>query len=382
MSRKYYPADVRGMALVMVLVFSSALLLLGAALLTYSFNEKLIADYQQEEVQLYYITEAGLEAGLAALRRDFFHNGQISGPLNGGSFKTNFATPAPGKRGITSEGALGRYRKTITLIAEQDLLAGSENLTADEIYLHQAEIYGSVHVNQLLIAEGGQNMIVGDLFHHDTEPPLVAPGSTLEVSGSSSSAAPLEPAHVNFEQLAGRTTRVIPGGLLFKAPADYPAQTQFLVEGDLLIAPQAGDTFDFSGLLYVQGDLALIPAEGSTLLLDGAFAVQGSVTIQLGAPLNPVEPLRHLIILAGGEIEILPPENSLFQLGGKQILYSRSAISIRGRSPDEPLVLRGVSLARQLRLENCALHYEPALLHSYAELLPGLGTIRVEWIKP
>lgn len=380
MTLKAYRENKSGMALVMVLVFSSTLLLFGAALLTYSFNEKIIADYQEEEVRLYYIAEAGLEAGLAALRRNFSHQARISGTLNGGSFQANFATPAPGKRSITSIGALGRYRKTVTLIAERDLLAGCERLTADFIYLQQAAVYGGIHVNGQLWAEQRHSLISGDLFHRDRVPPLIAPGATLEVSGSTAPAAPLPLPRIYFEQLAGRTTRVIPGGLLHRPPAGYPAHTHFLVEGDLVIAPQAGETFDFTGLFYVQGDLTLLPAAESTLLLEGVFAAEGDVTIQPRAPLNNAGWPRNLILLAGGEITVLA-EDSQPQIGGTQIFYSRTAIRLQGGSADAPLLLQGVALSGRLYLQNCSLHYRPALLTDYAGLLPGLGQLRTEWVR-
>lgn len=381
MSRKGCPLLESGMALVMVLVFSSTLLLLGAALLTYSFNEKLIADYQEEEARLYYIAEAGLETGLAALRRDFSHRNRITGAINGGSFKVDFTTPGPGKCCIASEGALGYYRKTVTLIAEQDLLAGCESLSADDIYLFEAEVFGDVHVNRQLRAEQGDSLISGDLHYRDGQPPLIALNATLEVAGSSSPAAPLPPAWINFEQLAGRTTRKIPGGLLRQPPAQYPDHSLFFVEGDLDIAPEAGETFDFSGLFYVQGDLSISPAAGSSLLLEGVIAAEGSITLQPHSPFNSADPPRNLILLAGGEINVSPAEDSMLLIGGTQIFYSRSVIRLQGASGG-PAALRGVYLSRQLRMENCSLHYEPSLLYSAAGMLPGLGQIRTEWVKP
>lgn len=110
-----------GLVLAVLLIFSSALLLLGSALLSYSLNDMIIATYQEEEVRLYYIAEAGLEVGLAALRRDFTHRDRINGTLNGGTFQVDFTTPSAGIRRITSAAILGRYRKTLTLIAEQEI---------------------------------------------------------------------------------------------------------------------------------------------------------------------------------------------------------------------------------------------------------------------
>lgn len=110
-----------GLVLAVLLLFSSALLLLGSALLSYSLNEMIIAAYQEEEIRLYYIAEAGLEVGLAALRRDFTHRERITGTLNGGTFQVDFTAPSPLVRRITSAAILGRYHKTLALIAEQEI---------------------------------------------------------------------------------------------------------------------------------------------------------------------------------------------------------------------------------------------------------------------
>lgn len=92
----------RGAALVMVLVFTGALMLLGAALLTYSFNEIIIADYHAREAVLYYIAEAGLEAGIAALRQDFNRMEGLAGELAEGHFTVVFSDISPERRLITS----------------------------------------------------------------------------------------------------------------------------------------------------------------------------------------------------------------------------------------------------------------------------------------
>lgn len=57
----------RGSLLVMVAVYTAVLLMLGGALLTCAMTEQLIACNQEEEMRLYYIAEAGIEAGVAAL---------------------------------------------------------------------------------------------------------------------------------------------------------------------------------------------------------------------------------------------------------------------------------------------------------------------------
>lgn len=102
-------ADSRGMALVLVLVFTAALLLLGAALLTNALNEKLITGYQKQELQQQYLAEAGLEAGIALLQADFYYNQVLTGTLMDGSFQVTFENAGVGSRRIKSAGTVDAF---------------------------------------------------------------------------------------------------------------------------------------------------------------------------------------------------------------------------------------------------------------------------------
>lgn len=103
------------MALVLVLVFTAALLVLGSALLTNAVNEKLIANYNSDDIRLHYIAEAGAEAGIAILHQDFLYDGIISGTVGEGSYRVNFKDVSTGCREIISSGTLGSYSKTIRI---------------------------------------------------------------------------------------------------------------------------------------------------------------------------------------------------------------------------------------------------------------------------
>lgn len=105
----------KGMALVLVLVFTTALLLLGGALITNALNEKLIAVYQIQEIKQQYLAEAGLEAGLAILMEDFFYNGELRGSLMDGEFIVQFENTGSTGRRIRSTGKLDDYQIEITL---------------------------------------------------------------------------------------------------------------------------------------------------------------------------------------------------------------------------------------------------------------------------
>ena len=102
-------ANNRGMALVLVLVFTAVLLLLGAALLNNAVTEKIIAGYQKQEFQQQYLAEAGLEAGIALLQEDFYYNQVLTGTLMDGSFRVSFETGGAGGRRIRSAGTVDGY---------------------------------------------------------------------------------------------------------------------------------------------------------------------------------------------------------------------------------------------------------------------------------
>jgi hypothetical protein len=97
------------MALVLVLVFTAALLILGAALLTNALNEKLITSYQKQELQQQYLAEAGLEAGIALLQADFYYNQVLAGTLMDGSFRVTFENAGADSRRIKSAGTVDSF---------------------------------------------------------------------------------------------------------------------------------------------------------------------------------------------------------------------------------------------------------------------------------
>jgi len=105
----------QGMALVLVLIFTAALMVLGAALLTFAVSEKLIANYNALDIRLYYIAEAGAEAGIALLQEEFNYSGDLSGSIGGGAYKVSFYDIDSYNRDVVSVGRLNGYDKTITV---------------------------------------------------------------------------------------------------------------------------------------------------------------------------------------------------------------------------------------------------------------------------
>ncbi len=109
-----------GMALVMVLVFTAALMVYGTALLSYAANEKQVTNYYCQDPAKYYITEAGIEAGLAALQNDFYYDQEIKGSLGPGSFRVSFEDLSENERLIISEGKLEEFILELTAVVLHD----------------------------------------------------------------------------------------------------------------------------------------------------------------------------------------------------------------------------------------------------------------------
>ena len=80
-----------GSVLIVLLLFAAALLILGGALSIVTFTESAIARNQEQDTKLYYITEAGIEAGAAALGCCYDYSGKLEGSMGGGSFEVEMA---------------------------------------------------------------------------------------------------------------------------------------------------------------------------------------------------------------------------------------------------------------------------------------------------
>jgi hypothetical protein len=108
----------QGMALVLVLIFTAALMILGTALIYYAVNEKLIANLHVLDIRLYYIAEAGAEAGIALLQEEFGYKGTLNGTVGGGSYAVTFHSIDKNCRNIVSVGQLNGYSRTISVSME------------------------------------------------------------------------------------------------------------------------------------------------------------------------------------------------------------------------------------------------------------------------
>lgn len=125
-----------GSILIIILVFTAALLIAGGALTIIVFTESRIAHNQERDAKLYYITEAGIDAGVAALGCRYDYDGPASGGLGGGNFQVEIVKEpglpkthtyygrlpqriAAGQRLLISRGELEGESMIVAVIVEQ-----------------------------------------------------------------------------------------------------------------------------------------------------------------------------------------------------------------------------------------------------------------------
>jgi Tfp pilus assembly protein PilX len=108
----------RGMALVLVLVFTGLLLTIGSALLTFAFNEKQIALYQTQDIRQFYLAEAGIEIALAALNDNFYARDPFSAELDDGLLSITYEETAINCLLVHSSGSVNGGKTTLTVAVE------------------------------------------------------------------------------------------------------------------------------------------------------------------------------------------------------------------------------------------------------------------------
>jgi len=105
--------DQQGMVLVFSIMVLTMIAMWGAATLTLSTNDYHIAHSSTKAIQAYYLAEAGLEEGIAKLRKnDIFV--EFTGNLETGSYVVSGTGSIPGIITITSIGTVDDFQKTIT----------------------------------------------------------------------------------------------------------------------------------------------------------------------------------------------------------------------------------------------------------------------------
>jgi len=108
-----------GFALVVTLIFSALLLLLAGTLISFANTEITIAGYLSEDINIYYLAEAGIEIGYAVLALNFNHEEQVTVEFPNGNVTITFSEYLDGKI-ITSQAVGSDSRKTISILVNHD----------------------------------------------------------------------------------------------------------------------------------------------------------------------------------------------------------------------------------------------------------------------
>lgn len=423
----------RGSTLVLVLIVMAALLTVGGALATLTMTETLIAQNQALDLKLYYITEAGVEAGVAALNCCFDCSEEITGELGGGSYRVNFRQ-GPVLRGeeyydflgavsfdpatqrlVVATGSLEGLQAAMAVIVESPPLAGKALTVSERLTLGESTINGGLHCGALQI--GGENFVRGELrcaapetVHWESPAPstvTVVAGPSAAPPGEGNAAAitfsadnPFTDAHraeapalppLDRDKFLSGAALIYPSGERWaRLPAECSSADTILVQGDLIIEPGPGESLLLAEkVVVVEGDLEIaVGGEAAGAFINGAFVVGGTAT--LSGPLNagPADPGgSSLLILCEGSIDLrgmIADESAAgagLPGGSALLLYAKGKVEVGNRSLNGELKVKGAIIAKELSLYRCALDYCPEIYGEYCEMM-GLGVVIKEWIKP
>ncbi len=390
--------DNRGSALMAVLIVVAALLFVSAALLDLSLNEQKIAAHQEKEISLYYLAEAGVEAGIAALKEDYMFQGPLTGLLNQGSYRVRFA-PLPRNRRLVISTA-SRQGKSFDLSVVAGLNPAYEQglLVSRHLKIENVDICGSCHVNNDLHI-GGSNRVRGADFeesvfsHSGVLPRFTEPEAELLIGGRLYTSAaqfndpaliidPLVLPSLDLDLLEKKICCFIenssPDVILNALSGSYPGEDRIQVNGNLLIAPEEGQIFDFKGLLVVRGNLEISTYQGGGVNFSGALLVEGSAIIN--GDINRDSGDRSVLLAAGDDISIKDFKAPLL-FGGDLVIFSGGDVQIVSTERSE-FDIRGAIFAAGLSLEKCSLYHVPSVVTEFRDLLPGYEVIIREWISP
>ena len=416
-----------GSALVLVLVVMAALFTIGGALTTLTLTETAIAYNHEQELKLYYITEAGLEAGMAALNRSFDYSAEITGALGGGCYCVAIRQD-PVKQGeqhddflggvsfdplsqrlVIATGSSGGLQMAMAAIAESKPLSGKALAVSDRLTLEDSTINGGVCCGEDLQIRG-ENYIHGEL--RCAAPEKVdwdgSGEATVTVVAGPDSGLPGEPAAVTTYSESNPLTGAsyaaalllppfYPEDFLYGTAVIYPSSERWsrlparcepvdsiVVQGDLSIEPGGKGFYISQKIVIVEGDLE-IAAEGAADIANCTFVVVGAVTVS-----GPVNAGTHsdesrVLILSGGDIDLTgvtanPGEGDLL-LGSTLLLHSKGKVAVGNRGFNGELKVKGAIIARELLLQRCTLDYCREIYAEYCEMM-GLGVVIKEWIKP
>jgi len=371
-------ASEQGSTLLTVLMFGSALLVLGGFILSLALVENRIAHNHEKNSVLYYITEAGLEKGLAVLREDFFFSGEIEGKLGEGSYRVDIKEHSPGTRKIVSEGKLPPGKKELKLLVEASPFYLQALAAGQRLEVNDVEVKGRAHYNHKLVAGPGENVVKGKLTCPDGAQLQKNGGGQLTVEEEVYGVEKLNFPAVKVEELKSGDFLELPPGedkVVFK---EAPEEEKIMVKGNLEINP--GEDFAWEGTLLAEGDIVVYPDEG--LELEGTLAAGGNIEIFSGGKLNREGKVEALRLVAGGDLSVdssgAGKKGSLFN--GRLLLYAQGDLQVEGHG--EPLKVRGSVMAGgSLQAQNTKFVYDPGAWNREAEIIWGNRVVIKEWLQ-
>ena len=422
--------DSCGSVLVIVLAVAAVLLILGSALATISTTETLIAQNQEQDLRLYYITEAGIEAALAVLGLGLDCGEGVEGESGGGGYRVtverlpldpghlyfeqmqHLQPGSTGERLVVSTGRLKGQEAVQAVIVELSPLCGKALAAADRLCLESSTVSGGLHAGERFWISG-ENFVHGVLR-------CAAPGaarwadpeSALTVSSAASPGDPggapptvitysedrplpedlFDPApplpRLNPEQLAEARegARVYPNGQRWvRGPPGDHGECAVAVQGDLLIEPGPGCTFVLSDrVIFVEGDLAIKVSDGAAAdFRNCIFLVRGAVDLQGSLNRDSAGSESRVLFFAEDQIAVsaadLTEEATIF--GGSLLLCSKSGVRVGNEGSEGEFNMAGVIIAREVYLHRCTLGFDPGV-YAVNSALFNLEVVIKEWIKP
>jgi hypothetical protein len=382
---RFFGAE-RGSVLVMVLVFSAALLILGGALITYAVNDNFIARHQEHDTRLYYIAEAGIEAGVAALRKNYSFHRNIEQEIGGGSYHATIIIPPhadypelpAGQRMVISTGRLEGKALTLKVIVSLNDLYSKALMVSSKLHLTNTTINGNLHYNELLKVLPGTTEIRGDLSYPQGKAPEIVPPAVLTVTGQTSIAPPIPIPTIDFDSFIKDVDITYTGSQTWTTA---PPFKKILVKGDLTVRPGKDQTFDFNGVIIVQGDLTINPQKGANTFLNGSFVAGGGIKVQPDADINPAMNEKKVIFVSNRYINISTTGSTAPALfGGSVLLFSKGDINISGKTDDKLQIFGTIIAEGTFYLTDAVLTYDPDVFID-SDYIPGLQVVIREWLK-
>lgn len=409
----------RGSALVMVLIFTAALLILGVALSTLTLNDNFIAANQVEDSRLYYITEAGIEAGVAAVSRYFNYIDEIEGQLDGGGYEIEVIwgpTLSAGhryydmlkdvqinpmdERLIISTGRLGDREMAMAVIVKLHPLARKALMVSNKLEIEDSTIYGNIHVNDQFHIKGINYVLDGELTYTlldrvqwevqkiSTITVITGAGETTyskDNNFTTDMQAPrIKIPPLYLDRFRREANHIYTSSQTWHKTGDCVDLDVILIKGDLTICPGDNQTIELADkVIIVEGNLDItVKQKAAANFIDCVFVTNGKVQIKGSINKSVTDPDSNMVLFVAGadiaidDVEDLGEDSMFF--GGRMLLFSQQNVSIKSKYKFD---MYGTIIAEQVSLLNCGLHYVPDIFDEYGAML-GLGVVMQEWIKP